>query len=250
MSEERQPGADRVPHRAMVIVAHPDDAEFSCAGTVARWADAGCEVIYVLGTSGDKGSNDPTMTAARLVEIREAEQVAAARILGVRHVEFLRFPDAELLPDLALRKALVRVIRAYKPEAVICPDPTARWFGQEYIQHPDHIAIGEAALAALFPASRDRLTFPELLAEGLEPHTVQDVYLTSTRQPDYWVDITDFFSRKVTALRAHTSQMGDWDPEPWIRRWAQDAAAEARRQRFPGAEQMQLAEAFKYFRIG
>ncbi len=250
MSEHREQGESRVPTRLMVIVAHPDDAEFMCAGTVARWATAGCEVVYVLGTSGDKGSNDPTVTSERLAEIREAEQVAAARILGVKQVEFLRFPDAELVPDLALRRAIVRAIRKYKPEAVICQDPTARWFGQEYIQHPDHIAMGEAALAAVFPTSRDRLTYPELLAEGLEPHTVQEVYLAGTREPDYWVDITEYFGRKIEALRAHVSQMGDWDPEPWIRLWAQDAAAEARRKRFPGAERMQLAEAFKYFRIG
>jgi LmbE family N-acetylglucosaminyl deacetylase len=250
MSEQFDREENRVPASLMVIVAHPDDAEFMCAGTVARWAASGCEVTYVLGTSGDKGSNDPTMTSERLVEIREAEQVAAARILGVKHVEFLRFRDAELLPDLELRRAIVRAIRKYKPDAVICQDPTARWFGQEYIQHPDHIAMGEAALAAVFPTSRDRLTFPELLAEGLEPHTVREVYLAGSAEPDYWVDITAYFERKIEALRAHASQMGDWDPEPWIRLWAQDAAAEARRKRFPGAERIQLAESFKYFRIG
>lgn len=250
MSRALERNDEQVPKSLMVVVAHPDDAEFMCAGTVARWAAAGCTVTYVLGTSGDKGSDDPAMSPEQLAQIREAEQRAAAEILGVKHVEFLRFRDAELVPDLTLRRAIVRAVRTFRPEAVICQDPTTRWFGQEYIQHPDHIAMGEATLAAVFPSARDRLTFPELLAEGLEPHTVREVYLSGTSEPDYWVDITEYFGRKIEALRAHASQMGDWDPEPWIRVWAQDAAAEARRKRFPGAERMQLAEAFKYFRIG
>ena len=238
------------PQRVLVVMAHPDDAEFICAGTVARWASEGSEIVYVLVTSGDKGSNDPTMTPEQLVAIREAEQLEAARILGVRHVEFLRYRDAEVVPDLRLRRDIVRVIRRFKPDAVICQDPTSRYFGQQYIQHPDHIAVGEATLAAVFPSARDRLTCPELLDEGLEPHVVPHVYLTGSQQPDVFVDITAFFDRKVAALRAHRSQLGDWDPEPVLRLWAQDTAAEARRRGWPGAEQMLLAEAFKFFDIG
>lgn len=238
------------PNRLMVIMAHPDDAEFICAGTIARWVSEGTEVVYVLVTSGDKGSNDPTMTPAQLVAIREAEQLEAARILGVAQVEFLRYRDAEVVADLTLRRDLVRLMRRYRPDAVLCQDPTARYYGQEYIQHPDHIAVGEATLAAVFPSVRDRLTFPELLSEGLEPHVVEHVYLAGAKEPDVFVDITPYFERKLAALRAHRSQLGEWDPEPALRVWAQDTAAEARRRGWPGAETMQLAEAFKYFRIG
>ncbi|HUG15836.1 MAG TPA: PIG-L family deacetylase, partial [Thermomicrobiales bacterium] len=170
------------PRRVMVVMAHPDDAEFICAGTVATWAAEGQEIIYVLGTSGDKGSEDPAMTAERLIATREAEQRAACDVLGVREVVFLRMPDAELVPDLEMRRTLTRVIRQHKPDAVVCQDPTERWVGSGYIQHPDHIAMGEATLAALFPSARDRLTFPELLAEGLEPHKVNEVYIASSEE--------------------------------------------------------------------
>lgn len=242
--------AQPVPARAMVVVAHPDDAEFSCAGTVARWAAAGSEIVYVLGTSGDKGSDDPSFTSEKLVEVREAEQRAAAEVLGVKQVEFLRFRDAELLPDLELRLAITRMIRKHRPDALICQDPTARWFGREYIQHPDHLAMGEATLAAVFPAARDRLTFPQLCAEGLEPHKTIEVYLAGTDQADVWIDITESFDTKVAALARHKSQMGDWDFATMLRRWAQDTAAEARHHRFPSADEMQLAESFKYFHLG
>ena len=240
-----------IPARAMVVQAHPDDAEFGCAGTVAHWTAGGAEVVYVLGTSGDKGSDDPAMTPERLIETREAEQREAARILGVKEVEFLRFRDAELVADLNLRLAITRMIRKHRPEALICQDPTARWAGQEYIQHPDHIAMGEATLAAVFPSARDRLTFPQLAAEGLAPHKVEHVYLDGTTDPDFWIDITGTFDQKVAALRAHASQVGEADAlVEMLRRWARDSAAEARSRRFPGADAMDLAEAYKYFHLG
>ncbi|MBX6341099.1 MAG: PIG-L family deacetylase [Thermomicrobiaceae bacterium] len=245
--DARLPG---IPRRAMVVMAHPDDAEFICAGTVARWAANGCEIVYVLGTSGDKGSADPSMTPEQLIETREREQLEAARILGVKEVEFLRFPDAELLPNLELRLAITRMIRKHRPDALICQDPTQRWSGQSYIQHPDHLAMGEATLAAVFPSARDRLTFPQLIAEGLEPHKTAEVYLAGSDDADVFIDITDYFATKVEALKAHASQIGgDWEPEEMMRLWAQDTAAEARRRGFPGAESMRLAEAFKYFRL-
>ena len=249
MASEQQATGVTIPARAMVVMAHPDDAEFSCAGTVAGWTAGGAEVVYVLGTSGDKGSDDPAMTSARLVETREAEQREAARVLGVREVEFLRFRDAELVADLELRLAITRMIRKHRPEALICQDPTARWFSQEYIQHPDHLAMGEATLAAVFPSARDRLTFPQLAAEGLEPHKCEHVYLAGAKDPDVWIDVTASFETKVASLRAHASQMGDWDPAPMLRRWAQDTAAEARSRRYPGAEEMELAESYKYFHL-
>jgi LmbE family N-acetylglucosaminyl deacetylase len=249
MTEEQRAGT--TPARAMVVVAHPDDAEFMCAGTVARWAAEGSEIVYVLGTSGDKGSDDPGVTPEQLMETREAEQREAARILGVKHVEFLRFRDAELEPNLTLRLAITRMIRLYRPDAVICQDPTSRWSGRGYLQHPDHIAMGEATLAAVYPSARDRLTFPQLLAEGLEPHKATEVYLAAAGEADVWIDITNSFDKKLEALAAHVSQIGgDWDVESMVRQWAQGIAAEARDRGFPGADEIELAEGFKYFRLG
>lgn len=247
MAEEEK--TSTVPARAMVVMAHPDDAEFGVAGTVAKWTAGGSEVVFVLGTSGDKGSDDPEMTSEKLVETREREQLAAAKVLGVKTVEFLRFRDAELVPDLNLRLAITRMIRKYKPDALICQDPTFRWGGQEYINHPDHSAMGEATLAAVFPSARDRLTFPQLLAEGLEPHKVSEVFVGMSKEADVWIDITESFDTKLKALAEHRSQIGDWDPEPMLRRWSQDSAAEARFKRFPGADDMALAESYKYFKL-
>src|SRR5579884_3246076 len=230
-------------------MAHPDDAEFICGGTIARWAAAGSHVVMVLGTRGDKGSSQEDMSSERLMEIREHEQREAARILGAKEVEFLGFNDAELVPDLRLREAVTRVIRKYRPDALICQDPTARWSGQDYIQHPDHIAMGEASLAAVFPSARDPLTFPQLKAAGFQPHKTPEVYLASPAEPDVWIDVTKSFDTKIEALKAHKSQIGDWEPGPMLRRWAEDNAANARFHRFPGSWDMELAESFKYFKL-
>jgi LmbE family N-acetylglucosaminyl deacetylase len=230
------------PKKIAVVMAHPDDAEFICAGTVARWADEGNEVIYVLLTSGDKGSDDPEMTSERLVATREAEQLDAARILGVQDVLFLKYPDAELEPNLELRRELTRIIRRLKPDVVVCQDPTVRWVDTQYINHPDHRAAGEATLAAVFPAARDRLTFPELLAEGLEPHKVREIYLAGAQTPDVAIDISAYMERKLDSLRAHASQLGDWDFEPMVRQWAQETA-----ERHPGNGE--YVESYKYFKL-
>jgi LmbE family N-acetylglucosaminyl deacetylase len=230
------------PKKIAVIMAHPDDAEFICAGTVARWAEEGNDVVYVLITSGDKGSDDPEMTPERLVATREAEQREAARILGVRDVIFLKNPDAYLEPNLDLRRQLVRVIRQEKPDVVICQDPTVRWVDSEYINHPDHRAAGEATLAAIFPAARDRLTFPELLNDGLEPHRVREIYLAGALAPDVAIDISAQMERKLDSLRAHASQLGDWDFEPVIRQWAKETA-----EQHPGHGE--YVESFKYFKL-
>ena len=238
------------PRRVMVAVAHPDDAEFGCAGTVAKWASEGQEIVFVLGTSGDKGSDDTSMTSEQLMEIREAEQRAACEVLGVKEVVFLRMRDAELVPDLEMRKTLTRVIRQHKPDAVICQDPTARWEGSSYIQHPDHIAMGEAVLAALFPSARDRLTFPELLAEGLEPHNVTEVYIMASEEKcDHYIDVTDHIETKLESLAAHASQMGEWDFRTMLKNWSRDTAAIARYKKFPGTDEWQYAEAYKYIRV-
>lgn len=232
------------PKKIAVIMAHPDDAEFSCAGTVARWTEEGNEVVYVLLTSGDKGSDDPEMTSERLVATREAEQRDAARILGVRDVTFLRYPDGYLEPNLDLRKALVRVIRQLKPDVVICQDPTVRWFESEYINHPDHRAAGEATLAAIFPSARDRLTFPDLLAEGLDPHKVREVYLAGAQTPDVAIGISAQMEKKIDSLRAHDSQVGAYmaEIEPMVRKWAKETA-----EQHPGNGE--YAESYKYFKL-
>ena len=230
------------PNRIAVIVAHPDDAEFICAGSVARWVSEGHHVTYVLLTSGDKGSDDPAVTPEQLAATRKAEQRAACAVLGVQDVRFLGYADAMLVPDLAMRKELVRVIRTVRPDVVVCQDPTVRFVGQNYLNHPDHRAAGEATLDAVYPAARDRMTFPELLSEGLEPHKVRAVYLAGANPPDVAIDITAFMATKLAALRCHASQMGEWDPEPMVREWAKEDAG-----RFP--ETGKYVEAFKYFKL-
>lgn len=237
-----------VPSSAMVIFAHPDDAEFVCAGTVAVWAEQGCEITYVSGTSGDKGTSDPDIPKEKLIEMREEEQRNAAEILGVKHVEFLGYEDATLVADLDLRLAITRMIRKYKPEAVICQDPTARYAGTSYIQHPDHIAMGEAALAAIFPSARDHLTFPQLLEEGYEPHKVKYVFMMSS-EPNVWIDTTNVFEKKVASLKAHVSQVADFDPSDLIRTWGRDTAAVARHNGFTSSPEMELAEAYRLFTL-
>lgn len=240
------PVAPSGPKRVLVIQAHPDDVEFSSAGTVAKWANEGADITYCSITSGDKGSDDPEMTGERLAAMREIEQQAACDILGVRGLRFLRYKDATLVADLDLRLALTRVMRQVKPDVLLCMDPSMRWFGQEYINHPDHIAAGEASLGAVFPSVRDRMTFPELLAEGLEPHKVSEVYLFATRSPDMWVDITDTMEIKLRALNAHASQVRDWDPGEMVREWARETAAAN-----PGKHGSfgEYAESFKYFKL-
>lgn len=213
-----------VPASAIVIVAHPDDAEFMVAGTVATWARGGCEIVYLLVTDGDKGSNDPSISSTDLAAMRRAEQQDACSILGVRHVEFLHYEDGMVIPSLALRRDIARVIRKYKPAAAICQDPTRFYAGRGYINHPDHRATGEAALAAIFPAARDPLTFPELLAEGFQPHKVAEVFVGMSEVDDVIVDISEAFSLKVRALAAHKSQLGEWDPSAMMSEWAASAA--------------------------
>jgi LmbE family N-acetylglucosaminyl deacetylase len=201
--------ADVKVKRVMVIMAHPDDPEFFCGGTIAAWTHQGCEVIYLILTNGDKGSDDPAMTPEQLALLRQEEQRAAAQILGVHTVIFLGEEDGELEPSLHLRQRVVREIRRYRPDAVICQDPAAFYAGNVYIVHPDHHAAGVAALEAVFPAARNRMYHPELLAEGLEPHAVHEIYLVGTNEPNRWVDISEFIDLKIQAIRAHASQLSD-----------------------------------------
>ncbi len=213
-----------VPESAMAIVAHPDDIEFTCVGTLARWAKAGSRVRYVLCTSGDAGIAEPGMTRAKATQIREAEALAAAEIAGVKEVVFLREPDGLLQATLGLRKMLVREIRRFRPEVVVCGDPTVVLAREDYINHPDHRAAGLAALDAVFPAAGQPQVFEELADEGLQPHKTRKVYVTGWHQTDVYVSIDDTIDVKVAALRAHKSQMGDWDPDERIRQRAAEVA--------------------------
>ena len=213
-----------VPESAMAIMAHPDDIEFTCAGTLARWAKAGSRIIYVLCTSGDVGIDKPGMTREQATEIREAESRQAAEIAGASDIVFLREPDGLLVATLELRKRLVREIRRYRPEVVVTGDPTSLWSGSDYINHPDHRAAALAAIDAVFPAAGQPHVFQELEAEELCAHKVRKVYATSWEHVDQYVSIDETIDLKVTALRAHKSQMGDWDPEPMIKEWAANRA--------------------------
>ena len=194
--------------RAMVVVAHPDDAEYGCSGTVAQWCNNGWEVVYVLCTDGSKGSDDPEMTPERLTEIRYQEQEDAAKILGLKTVEYLGYPDAYLTPSLELRKDITRQIRKHKPDVLITTAPF-RTLGQNYgSSHPDHIAAGEATLSSVYPTARDRLTFPELLDEGFEPHKVREAWVMSREDADHFNEISEEnMDIALKALAAHTSQV-------------------------------------------
>lgn len=194
--------------RALVVVAHPDDAEFGCAGTVAVWTRAGHEVNYLICTRGQKGTSDPEMTSERLAQIREQEQRAAAILLGVRDVVFLDYCDGEVEVTLQLRGEITRAIRFYRPDVVFSQDPTTLFVGDEFINHPDHRAVGMAAVDAIYPTARDRLQFPEHLRAGLEPHRVLEVYLFGTEHPNHWVEISETIDLKIAALLQHKSQVG------------------------------------------
>jgi LmbE family N-acetylglucosaminyl deacetylase len=225
-----------VPESAMAIHAHPDDIEFSCTGTIARWIKAGTKVTYVLCTSGDVGIDEPGMTREKATEIREAESLEAARITGVNQVVFLREPDGLLQPTLELRKKLVREIRKYKPEVIVTGDPTIVWSGSDYINHPDHRAAAMAALDATFPAAGQPNLFEELALEGLKAHKVRKVYAGVWEKADVYVNIEDTIEIKIAALKAHKSQLKDWDPEAMIKEWAADTAK---------GKEMEYAEGFK-----
>lgn len=209
-----------VPERVLVVMAHPDDIEFSCAGTVARWVKHGAKACYVLVTSGDVGIAERGMTKARAREIREAEQCEAARICGVEQVVFLREPDGMVQPTLELRKKIVREIRRFRPEVVIVGDPTVLWAGPGYINHPDHRAAALAAVDAVFPAAGQPNLFEELEEEGMQAHKPRKVYVSSWGEADVFVNIEETINLKIAALRAHKSQMKNWDPEPRIKEWA------------------------------
>ena len=218
----------------MVVTPHPDDAEYGVAGTVVRWVREGKDVIYVVCTNGDKGTSDLNMKSDELMRIREQEQLAAAKLLGVREVIFLRYPDQGLEDTPGFRKDIVRQIRIYQPKTVVTANPYRR-----YLWHRDHRITGQVTLDAIFPYARDYLAYPDLLAEGLQPHKVKEVLLwASSDDINYRSDITDTFDIKIAALSCHKSQVGNPilpDREQWLRQRAKDMA---------DGETYELAEAF------
>jgi LmbE family N-acetylglucosaminyl deacetylase len=197
--------------RVLSITAHPDDVDFGAAGTIARWTDAGIEVIYCVVTDGDAGGLDEDFPRAEMPALRRAEQIAAAKCVGVHDVRFLGYPDGRVEATLDLRRDLARVIRQVRPDRVVCPSPE-RNYVRLGVSHPDHRAVGSAALDAVYPDARNPFAFPELReGEGLAPWTVREVWIAGSPSPNHFVDVTATFGRKIAALRAHESQVGQLD---------------------------------------
>ncbi len=219
--------------QVMVVTPHPDDAEFGVAGTVARWTSEGTDVIYVVCTNGDKGTSDTNMKPDELARIREQEQLAAAKLLGVKEVIFLRHPDQTLEDTPEFRKKIVRLIRMYRPETVVTTAPYRR-----YIWHRDHRITSRVTLDAVFPYARDLLAYPDLLEEGLQPHKVKEVLLWGAEDANYRSNITDTFDIKIAALRCHKSQISD-NPSTGLEKRMRE-----RHKMMAEGEDYELAEAF------
>jgi LmbE family N-acetylglucosaminyl deacetylase len=233
------------PQRVLAVMAHPDDIEFMAGGTVARWARAGVELHYCLLTDGNSGSRDPSLTPATLARLRRAEQQAAGALFDVASYTFLGHPDGRLVATIALRLEIARVIRQVRPDTVLTCDPRL-FYSPWYVNHPDHRAAAEATLAAVMPIANTRLAALELLEEGLEPHDVGAVYLAAPDRATLWMPLEPGdFDRKLAAMQAHTSQIGDWDASKMLRDFAAQAAAEAR----ANGTDCELAEAFVYIQL-
>ena len=225
--------------RGMVVVAHADDAEFGCSGTVAKLCAEGWEMVYVMCTDGSKGSSDREMTQEELAKIRRQEQINAGKALGLKDVVFLDYEDSMLQPTLEVRRDIAREIRRYQPDVVICQYPLRTLDGGWGIGHPDHMAAGESALAAVFPTARDHMTFPELLEDGFEPHKVAQVWIMGHPEPDLWMDVTDHLDTSINAIMAHVSQVNGRGEEQMAERMKEWRRASA------VGKGMQYAEAFK-----
>jgi LmbE family N-acetylglucosaminyl deacetylase len=226
--------------RAMVVFAHPDDAEFGTAGTTATWIRSGTEVVYVCVTDGSAGSNEPGATREELRTTRREELLAACGVLGVKDCFFLGWVDGEVEPTLELRKAITREVRRFRPDVLVSPDPTRYWDDERtYINHPDHRAVGVACMAVVNPDAPTRPQFPELLAEGLEPFEIPNVWIpTYEGDSDTFVDITETIDVKIEALRCHESQIRDIPIDEWVRKRARERGA---------ARGMEYAESFRTF---
>jgi LmbE family N-acetylglucosaminyl deacetylase len=224
--------------RVLCVFAHPDDVDFGAAGTVAGWVRAGIEVSYLLVTRGDAGGFDDT-PRERMPAIREAEQRAAAAALGVTDVTFLDgYRDGTVTPSVELRRDITRAIRRVRPDRVLTSSPLRRWDRLAGPSHPDHLAVGEATTCAIYPDARNEFAFPELMAEGLKPWVVREVWYQQGPSPDHPVDVTEVFDTKVAALREHASQVGERDLESLVRQRLAQAAVAA------GLPEGRLAETF------
>ena len=210
MTSEEQPGIWKESQNILVILAHPDDPEFFCGGTLARWAQAGHHITFYLLTCGDKGRNDHNkdIPGDELCELRHQEEYAAASVIGAEAVHFLDRDDGTLIPDLDLRRDVVRIIRQMKPDILVTCDPQ-NLFASYGLNHPDHRAAGQVVIDAVFPAAGNDLFFPELLAEGHQPHMPREVWVSLTMQPNVTLDITDTLPIKLKALKEHKTQIGD-----------------------------------------
>lgn len=219
MQNDRLPTPDRV----LVVAAHPDDIEFGAAGTVARWVGEGADVAYLVMTRGEKGSDDPSADPAAIGRAREAEQRAAAAEIGVSGVEFLDEPDGQVEPGLRLRERVTFAIRSFRPEVVMTHDPTVVFVNNEWVNHPDHRAVGQVTVDAVYPTARDPLNFPEHIQGGLAAWKVAELYLWSTNEANQIVDIGATIERKVAALAHHRSQFNDFaETARWLRRRAEE----------------------------
>jgi LmbE family N-acetylglucosaminyl deacetylase len=226
---DKAPDGWESPQKILVILAHPDDPEFFCGATIARWVRAGHHVMYCILTCGDKGSKDLSVESDELCLIRQKEQCAAAKVLGVDQVRFLNYPDGYLVPDINLRRDITRVIREVRPEVLVTCDPQTLFTTNGGLNHPDHRAAGQATLDAVFPAARDHLTFPELWKnEKLGPHIVREVWVSGTLMPDIILDVTETWEIKIQSLYEHQSQIGDREKltERMRNRYTEDSTKE------------------------
>lgn len=237
------PDAWEQPQKILVVLAHPDDPEFFCGATLARWAAAGHEIVYWLLTCGDKGSKDRELKPEEVCRIRHQEQRNAAAVLGVKQVNFLGYPDGYLTPDLDLRRDITRLIRQERPDIMVTCDPQTLYVRHTRLNHPDHRAAGQAALDAVYPAARDHLNFIELWRnEGLEPHIVREVWVSGTLQPNVILDVTEQWETKLNALFEHKSQIGD--PQEFAERMRERRAADS------SPENPRYEEGFKRLILG
>lgn len=224
----------------LAVFAHPDDACFSAGGSVAKWTSEGAKVYFLVLTNGNKGSDDHKMTSEKLVKVRRAEQEKAAKILRVEEVFFLNYNDCELEPSMAVKRDIVKVIRQVKPDTVITFDPRYRYSTERgFINHPDHIAAGEATLAAVYPAARDRLTFPNL---GGKPHKVGQVLLVNFDEANFFIDISQTLDKKLQALKCHSSQIDNFSKvSKMVTDWARLAGKKAKSKYAEGFKRIVLS---------
>jgi LmbE family N-acetylglucosaminyl deacetylase len=230
------------PDRVLVVAAHPDDIEFGAAGTVARWVAEGASVRYLVVTRGDKGSDDPDVDIGALTALREREQREAATEVGVEGVDFLDEPDGQVEPSLRLRERITYAVRAFRPDIVMTHDPTVLFVNNEWVNHPDHRAVGQVTVDAVFPTARDPLNFREHLDAGLVPWKVAELYLWSTNEANQLVDIGAMLDRKIAALGRHASQFRSFDDVArWVRRRSEELGDRAGYRAAEGFRRVTLA---------